>query len=213
MKNILTRQIIVIPVLYAVAKLLWNSMPIELLPEILRGIVSDLFGPSLLMVVILLAFICFFWKVPILGILAKFLFGTKPNIQGTWEGRLKCIWNDKEINKPVYLVIRQTNGFSLYIKLFTDERTSSSIFSDIVLNNDEHRIIYTYRNEESPDNKEKNPSHEGFCQLDIVDPLNCLEGIYYTDRKTFGKLSFDKRNRKVVKSYRNAQKLFGKKNE
>jgi hypothetical protein len=213
MKNILTRQIIFIPVLYAVAKLLWDLIPVELLPEILSGVVSDLFGPSFIMVIILLAFIYIFWRVPILGILAKFLFGTKPNIRGTWAGRLKCDWNDIKIDKPAYLVIEQSNGYSIHIWLFTDERSSSSIFTNIVPYKGGQRIIYTYKNEESPDNKIINPSHEGFCQLDIIDPSNCLEGIYYTDRKTFGKLSFEKKIKKTVKNYKNAQKLFGVKTE
>jgi len=97
----------------------------------------------------------------------------------------------------------------MHIWLYTDERSSSSIFTNIVPYKGGQRIIYTYENEESPDNKVINPSHEGFCQLDIVDPSNCLDGIYYTDRKTIGKLVFDKRNKKVVKNYKNAQKLFG----
>jgi len=209
MKDIISRQIIVIPLLYAVAKFIWNLFPVELLPEILRDIVSDFFGPSFLILVILLAFIYIFWKIPILGRLSKFLFGTKPNVQGTWAGRLKCVWNDKNIDKPAYLVIKQDNGYSIHIWLFTDERSSSSIFTNIVPYKGGQRIIYTYSNEESPDNKENNPSHEGFCQLDIVEPSNCLEGIYYTSRKTFGKLLFNKRNRKVVKKYEKAQELFG----
>jgi hypothetical protein len=200
MKNILTRQIIVIPVLYITAKLLWDLIPVELLPEIIRGIVNDLFGPSFLMIFLLLVFIYVFWKVPILERLAKFLFGTKPNIQGTWEGRLKCDWNGIKIDKPAYLAIQQNNGYTLHIWLFTDERSSSSIFTNIVPYKGGQRIIYTYSNEESPDNKEKNPSHEGFCQLDIVDPLNCLEGIYYTNRKTFGKLSFDKSSNRITQN-------------
>ena len=58
-------------------------------------------------------------------------------------------------------------------------------------------------------NKEKNPSHEGFCQLDINEALTILQGIYYTSRKTFRELFFFKRNRKIAVNYEEAQKLFG----
>jgi hypothetical protein len=213
MKSILTRQIIVIPVLYVLAKLLWDSIPVELLPDILSGILSDLFGPSFIMAIILFAFIYVFWKVPLLRILAKFLFGTKPNIQGTWKGRLEYEWNDKKGEKIVFLSVKQIDGYSIHIRLLTDERISTSVFADIISNNGGQRIFYTYSNEESPDNKEKNPSHEGFCQLDVDETSNILHGIYHTTRKTFGKLSFDNRNRKVVNTYKKAQELFGMKTE
>ena len=209
MKNILTRQIIFILIFYALTKLLWNSIPVEKLPEILRVVVNDLFGPLFLIGILSWLFIHIFWKIPVLGKLTHFLFGTKPNLQGTWIGKLRYEWDNKKSEKTVFLVIKQANGYSLDIWLLTDERTSSSIFADITTYRSVERIIYTYSNEESPDNRVINPSHEGFCQLDIVDPLNCLEGIYYTDRKTFGKLSFNKKNKKVVKNFSNAQNLFG----
>jgi hypothetical protein len=113
------------------------------------------------------------------------------------------------MEKCVFLVIKQTDGYSLNIRLLTDERISSSIFADVISTGGTQRIIYTYSNEASPDNEDKNPSHEGFCQLDIVDTSNVLQGIYYTTRKTFGKLSFDKKCRKVIMDFNEAKKRFG----
>ena len=122
---------------------------------------------------------------------------------------MKYEWNKKKSEKTVFLVIRQLDGYSLNICLLTDERTSSSIYADIVLYSGGHRIIYTYSNEESPENKDKNPSHEGFCQLDIDGQSKTLHGIYYTTRKTFGTLRFDKRNKKIITNFEEAQKQFG----
>jgi len=207
MKNILFKQLIIIPVLYIIAKFLWDLLSKEFLPEILRGILSDLLGPLFLMTIVLWLFIYVFWKIPVLEKLTQLLFNTKPYIQGTWKGILKYEYEKKKIEKKVFLVISQIDGYSLYIRLFTNERISSSIFAKIVLYKGEYRIIYTYKNEESPDNKEENPSHEGFCQLDLGD--NILQGMYYTTRKTFGELCFDKRKRKVISNFKNAQILFG----
>jgi len=209
MKHILTRQIIFFILLYVGAKFLWDVLPIKFSPGLFGDIINDFFGPSFLIGIVLWLFIYVLWKVPVLEKITQMLFCTKLNLQGTWKGIIKYEWNNKKREKSVYLTIKQTNGFSVHIQLFTDERTSSSIFADIVPYNDELRIIYIYKSEESPINKEKNPSHEGFCQLNIINPSNCIEGIYYTSRKTFGELIFDKRNRKIVRSYKKAQELFG----
>jgi hypothetical protein len=208
MKNILNRQLFFIPVLYILSKLLWGLIPINKLPEMLKVVLSDLTGPLLFMLAIFTIFIYFLWKVPLIGKLAQILFGTKPNIQGTWRGRLNYEWDGKKMEKFVFLVIKQTDGYSLNIRLLTDERISSNIFADVISTGGVQRIIYTYSNEESPDNRDKNPSHEGFCQLDIVETSNILQGIYYTTRGTFGKLSFDKKCRKVVINFEKAQRLF-----
>ena len=209
MKNILVRQIIFIPILYVAAKLLWDLIPVEFLPDLIEGVISDLFGPMIIMVLVLFAFIYFFWKIPVLGKLTQFLFGTKPFIQGTWKGRLKYEWEGKKLEKTSFLVIKQINGYSMDIWLLTDERKSSSCFADIIIHRGIHRVLYTYSTEESPVNKEKNPSHEGFCSLDIINSTKKLQGIYYTCRKTFGELIFDNRNKYLVIDFVEAQKLFG----
>jgi hypothetical protein len=209
MKNILTRQISLILIFYALTKLLWNSIPVEKLPEILGSMVNDLFGPLFLIGILSWFFIHIFWKIPILEKLTQFLFGTKPNLQGTWSGKLKYEWDGKKSEKTVFLVIKQTNGYSLDIWLLTDERTSSSIFADIMSYRSMKRIIYTYSNEESTENRVKNPSHEGFCQLDILSPADSLKGTYYTIRNTSGELIFDKRNKKAILDFKKAKKLFG----
>jgi hypothetical protein len=95
------------------------------------------------------------------------------------------------------------------IKLLTDERISSSIFSDVVSSDGECKIVYTYSNEESPVNKERNPSHEGFCQLNINETSDNLQGIYYTSRRTFGELIFTKKKKRISMNFEEAKKLFG----
>jgi len=209
MKTVLIRQMVFIPILYVMAKYFWDSFLVGILPDVLKNVMSDLLGPFFIMVFVLWSFIFIFWKIPILGKLSQFLFGTKPYIQGTWLGQLKYKWNDKEIEKTVFLVVKQSDGFSIHIWLLTDERKSSGIFEEIIQYKGLQRIIYTYKNEESPNNKVINPSHEGFCQLDIVNSSSILKGIYYTDRKTFGCLCFEKRYKKIIMDFDEARKQFG----
>jgi len=209
MKNIFFRQIIFIPVLYVAAKLLWDLIPIEIFPDLLIDVMGDLFGPIFIMAIMILIFIYILWKIPVLGKLSQFLFGSKPNMQGTWRGQIKYEYEGKQTEKTVFLVVKQNSGYNLDIWLLTDERKSSSIFANIIEYKGGQRIIYTYSNEESPYNKDKNPSHQGFCQLDRVDASNILQGIYYTSRKTFGELSFDKKKRKITLDFERAKTLFG----
>jgi hypothetical protein len=209
MKNILNRQLILVPILYILAVLSWGIIPLHKLPDILSEALSTLFGPLLLMSAMYLILVHLLWKVPVLEKLVQLLFGTKPHIQGTWQGQLKYEWEGKKTEKTVFLVIKQADGYSINIRLITDERISSSTFADIMPYSGGLRIVYTYSNEESPANKERNPSHEGFCQLDLGDDSKTIQGIYYTSRKTFGEMIFDKRKRKAVMNYEQAKKLFG----
>ena len=160
------------------------------------------------MIIILSFFIYFLWKIPLIGFITKFLFGTKPNLQGTWLGKLNYNYEKKGQEKDVFLVIEQKNGYSMNIWLLTNERKSSSTFSEITLQDGSQRIIYTYKHEKALINKEKNPPHEGFCYLDIDMASKILSGKYFTDRETFGELKFDRRNGKVVKNYDAANRLF-----
>ena len=209
MKNIINNQLIIIPILYILAKLLWELIPLDILPKMLKVVLVDIIGIAFLMYGIYWFIVNLLWKAPILGKASQKLFGTKPSIQGTWLGKLKYEWDGKKGEKTVFLVVKQNDGYSIHIWLLTDERKSSSIFAEIFEYRGIQRIIYIYSNEESPDNKERNPSHEGLCLLDIVNASNLLQGIYYTNRNTSGELIFDRRKRKIILNYKEAQKLFG----
>jgi hypothetical protein len=207
MKDILKKQLVFISILYAISRLLWELVPISLVPCSLKIIIDDFIGPMALMSIVFYIFIQIGWRIPIIKIITQLLFGTKPYIQGTWQGQLKYEKDGHETEKTVYLVIRQPDGYSINIWLLTNERTSSSEFVDIILHEGVQRIFYTYKTEDSPKNKEKNPLHSGFCQLDIGN--NSLNGTYYTSRKTTGELFFDKRRKKITTHYEVAKKMFG----
>jgi hypothetical protein len=207
MMKILNRQLIFIPVLYVLAKLLWGMMPIHDLNETIKMVLNDLLGPLAVMGIMFLSCIYFFWKFPGLDFLVQFLYGSKPNFQGTWQGKLSYEYAGKKMEKNVYLVIKQPDGYSINIWLLTDERISSSVFADIVPYKGGNRIYYLYETDDSLQNKERNPLHSGFCYFDIGNTT--LKGIYYTSRKTAGELSFDKKSMKIATNYEAAKKIFG----
>jgi hypothetical protein len=173
-------------------------------------LVEDFFGPAFFITLIILISINVLWQIPKIDRIIQFLFGTKPNIHGTWQGRLSYEFEGRKLEKIVYLVIKQTSGYSIDIGLLTNERTSSSTFAEIESYKGGQRIYYTYEVEDSSKNKERNPLHNGFCQLnfDLKNSPNAFHGIYYTSRKTVGDFDFTKRCKKVVMNYREAKKLF-----
>jgi hypothetical protein len=207
MKNILNRQLIFIPFLYVLSKLLWGMIPIHNLNETIKMALHDLFGPAAIMVTMFLSCIYLLWKFPGLDILIQFLYGTKPNFQGTWKGKLSYEYAGEKKEKNVYLVIKQPDGYFINIWLLTDERISSSVFADIVPYKGGKRIYYSYETEDSSQNKEKNPLHSGFCYFTVGN--NSLKGIYYTSRKTTGELLFEKKSMKIATNYEAAKKIFG----
>jgi hypothetical protein len=67
-----------------------------------------------------------------------------------------------------------------------------------------------YRIEDSSENKIENPLHTGFCVFDIClsGKQMILTGIYYTSRKTTGKIEITQRNKNAVTNYQFAERLF-----
>jgi hypothetical protein len=122
---------IFLPVLYGLLRLSWGLIPLDKLPQILALLVEDFLGPAFFMSLIIFISVNVLWRIPKIDQIVQFLFGTKPDIQGTWQGRLSYEFEGKNLEKMVYLVIKQINGYSIDIWLLTDERISSSTFAEI----------------------------------------------------------------------------------
>jgi hypothetical protein len=150
-----------------------------------------------------------FWRLPLLGRFVCFLFDTNVYLEGTWKGTLHYTY-EGEKTKPAYLIIKQANAFSISIWLLTDERTSVSRTASIIPYEGIYRLMYEYSVEDSPDNKEKNPLHTGFCVLDIHSngKNEIVNALYYTSRNTVGKMTFIQRKRKITMNYQLAEQLF-----
>ena len=126
-----------------------------------------------------------------------------PDLQGTWRGELKSDWINPETKKgidpiPVVLVIRQTFS-TIKCTLMTKESTSYSTTSDInmIPTGDDLYLTYNYTNRPKAIIRDRSAIHDGASILKIIQkPNRCLEGEYWTSRKTRGDISlvFESKN-------------------
>lgn len=157
------------------------------------------------------AFDAYLWRAP--GVR---LFVALPYIGGTWRGTLTSQWIDPDTetgippDPDVYLVVRQTY-WSVSARLFTRESKSHTILARV--DGDAHGVfgLYAlYRNTPRASVRQRSPIHHGALMLDISGtPPNCLEGFYWTDRRTMGEVSFRDRFRQLVNDHEAARRVAG----
>jgi len=126
-----------------------------------------------------------------------------PDLQGTWRGELTSDWINPETKKgidpiPVVLVIRQTFS-TIKCTLMTKESTSYSTTADIniILSGDDLYLTYNYTNRPKAIIRDRSAIHDGASLLKIIQgPNKCLEGEYWTSRKTRGDMNvvFESKN-------------------
>jgi hypothetical protein len=130
---------------------------------------------------------------------------TFPDLNGTWEGTLVSTWIDPETYKrpppiPATVWIRQ-NLFSVSVRLRTGESTSYSTRCLLEADHDagRFRIWYSYDNRPKAEVAYRSARHEGVAWLetDIDADPNRLTGLYYSDRRTTGDMSFCRVSREL----------------
>jgi hypothetical protein len=205
----LLKLTICLPIIFAISQYLWGLLPINCLPISIRLVVNDATGPAFLTAAIIWLSCLLLWRLPLLGCFVRFLFDSNVYLEGTWKGTLHYTY-EGEKTKPAYLIIKQENAFSISVWLLTDERISVSRMASIIPYKGIYRLLYEYSVEDSPDNKERNPLHTGFCVLNIHSDRenNIVNGLYYTSRNTVGKMTFTQKKRKITMNYQLAEKLF-----
>lgn len=158
-----------------------------------------------------LAFDHVLWRMPWLGR----RISKRPNARGTWRGTLASHWVNPETGQrvdpdpEVYLVIRQT-FWSVTANLITKESKSCS--TTAVIEDDgcgQYQLVAVYRNTPRAAVRHRSEVHHGAFKLDVAgEPVDRLEGFYWTDRNTMGEFEFDRRSKKkFVESYAAAQQL------
>jgi hypothetical protein len=154
-------------------------------------------------VIIVIIFKKWVWKWNILqGWLVKI-----PNLEGTWKGELKSDWIDPSTNKkispiPVILVIRQTFS-DIKCTLMTQESKSYSTTADInYIQEGNLYLIYNYTNRPKATIRDRSEIHDGTSILKIIkNPKLCLEGEYWTSRKTGGNISLNFKSKKFAEKF------------
>lgn len=177
----------------------------------------ELFKPYSIVVsvVTVLAFVfeTTLWRLPVVrSVIVK-----RPPIAGTWRATLESSYKQpdgRQTVKTVYVVIAQTLT-RLSVRMFTDSAHSLSLAERIrpSQNDDLFELAVVYQN--IPDIDHRLPGGSGRIHFGaLVIPnvpyrAQILKGHYWTDRRTEGKLTLEKRCPRLVSSYEEARQLFG----
>jgi hypothetical protein len=140
------------------------------------------------------------------------LVGT-PVIRGTWAGTLTTLWHDPASSsapppKTVYLAVEQTLT-TVELSLFTDESTSRSIAGHVANVPSRGWVVsYTYLNTPRIERRESSPIHYGGALLAIIGGGEVtIDGEYWTDRESKGRLVFHDRRDEIARSFEHAERL------
>jgi hypothetical protein len=151
------------------------------------------------------------WRLPLLHP----WFVSRPNLRGTWAGKVIPFGVDLQSQEPIppiqaYLVIRQTFS-SISIRLITLESDSELLAGSIIESADGLNAVFaTYRNTPRLQVRDQSPMHYGGLLLRVNgDPPKALHGQYWTDRNTRGELQFEFRANKFAVSFDEAAALAG----
>lgn len=131
-----------------------------------------------------------------------------PDLQGTWRGELKSDWIDPSTGKgiapiPILLVVRQTFS-SIKCTLMTKESTSYSTTADInyVPGGEDLYLTYNYTNRPKATIRDRSAIHDGAAIMKIIKkPQPCLEGEYWTSRKTRGEITLNFESKALVEKF------------
>jgi hypothetical protein len=153
------------------------------------------------------------WKMPWLNP----WFATRPVLCGTWKVTIENNWKDQKGKKkaiPIvaYMSVRQTY-FSLSMRLMTAESASQLIADSIARSQDGlFQVAGVYINTPSIALRGKSSEiHYGSFLLNVQgQPPTSLEGHYWTDRETRGRMTLTDRVDRVLSSFDEANKAFGK---
>ncbi|WDA38953.1 hypothetical protein [Sphingobium sp. YC-XJ3] len=121
-----------------------------------------------------------------------------PDLNGTWEGTLKSTWINPETGQspgPIAAVITiKQSLFDICVRQKTGESNSYSNreIAEAEPKADRYRLWYSYSNRPKAELAYRSLSHDGVAWLEVnlSDDPNCLEGQYYTSRKTTGDMLF-----------------------
>lgn len=116
-------------------------------------------------------------------------FNNTPTIYGQYTGTVNYVYKNEPGTKEVKVTIKQTY-LTTKVFLQTDEISSSTLTGDIVNENGEEILYYTYLTNPKMQFSEKNPINRGTARLVIND--QSLKGIYWTARQTGGDIDLKK---------------------
>lgn len=147
-------------------------------------------------------FTTWLWRMPVWqGWLVPY-----PDLQGTWQGEVRLAGKDPDsglsVPVPVVLVIKQTLS-SLSVTMHTITSDSYSNAAQFNRNADGTlRLTYNYTNRPKAAVRDRFTIHDGAAILRVLlHPKRCLEGEYWTNRRTMGSISVRFRSRRLMEGF------------
>jgi len=123
-----------------------------------------------------------------------------PDLNGTWEGRIQT---DKGITPgsiPVILSIKQTFGHISCV-MHTAEMKSRSYLEGFWIDSEEQirKLCYSYTSKPKASLRDRSTPHDGTILFKIIgNPVNKLEGEYWTQRQTTGAITLSFREKSLL---------------
>lgn len=163
---------------------------------------------GVIMAVVLLYTLFDLWLWRLLPVAAS----KRPKVWGTWKADMESHWTHpatgekKVTHKTIYLVVTQTFS-SVKVTGRMDISDSWTLSADIEPRDDGgFQLAYTYRNEAHVAHRAHNAPHRGSVVLGIsTTPKTTLEGDYWTDRLTTGRIKAIGRSKKRYSSFEAAE--------
>ncbi|MGX6979343.1 Cap15 family cyclic dinucleotide receptor domain-containing protein [Vagococcus elongatus] len=111
-----------------------------------------------------------------------------PKLKKEYSGLLKYNYDNIPGEKDIDIIISQTlTNINIIIK--TDEIISNSITSELIEENNQYVLYYTYLTQPKSQFSDKNPMQYGSSKL-CIDNEDEFHGIYWTTRETKGDIYF-----------------------
>lgn len=113
-----------------------------------------------------------------------------PRLMGTYNGNIEYNFSGENGTKDATVIITQT-VLSVKVKIVTNEITSNTIIGNIIEENDDFVLYYTYITNPQSKYSNVNPIQYGTCRL-IAKSKTELSGTYWTSQKTIGDIKLKK---------------------
>lgn len=113
-----------------------------------------------------------------------------PKLMGEYKGIIEYCYDGVTSQKETSVSIKQTL-FAIKLTNTTNEITSNTITGELVYENGEYILYYTYITNPRSKYSKNNPIQYGTCRF-ITSNKNKLVGTYWTSRKTIGDIELQK---------------------
>lgn len=173
--KLLSKSLWVALVLFAIRHLIWN---INSLYDFI-GAAEEVIAITIAIMGLYIGFLCRYSP------LEKI-----PKLMGLYEGIIEYNYNGTVAKKDTFVKIRQTL-LSIKVQITTNEIKSNTIVANLVEENEEYVLYYTYITNPKSKYSKENPIQHGTCRL-ILSTKGCLTGNYWTSRQTIGDIELKK---------------------